>query len=92
MSVKARKLNFKYICINKYQISRNNINFNLIQFFNMQEIYNENFIYICIYIYILAVLGLCCCTGFSLVAASGGYSLVVSGLFIAVASLVEHRL
>ena len=45
-----------------------------------------------VYIYILAVLGLCCCTGFSLVAASGGYSLVVSGLFIAVASLVEHRL
>ena len=44
------------------------------------------------YIYILAVLGLCCCTGFSLVAASGGYSLVVSGLFIAVASLVERRL
>ena len=51
MSVKVRKLNFKYICINKYQISRNNINFNLIKFFNMQEIYNENFTYICIYIY-----------------------------------------
>ena len=38
MSVKARKLNFTYIRINKYQISRNNINFNLIPFFNMQEI------------------------------------------------------
>ena len=50
-----------------------------------------------------AVLGLCCCSGFSLVAASGGCSLVaVSGgsslvavhqLLIAVASRVaEHRL
>ena len=34
-----------------------------------------------IYCLFLAVLGLCCCIGFSLVAASGGYSLVeVSGL------------
>ena len=40
------------------------------------------------------MLGLCCCAGFSLAAASGGYSLVaVHGLLIAVASLVvEHRL
>ena len=40
------------------------------------------------------MLGLHCCSGFSLVAASGGYSLVaVCGLLIAVASLVvEHRL
>ena len=40
------------------------------------------------------VLGLCCCTGFSLVATSGGYSLVaVHSLLIAVASLfAEHRL
>ena len=37
----------------------------------------------------LAVLGLHCCTGFSLVEASGGYSLVVvRRLRIAVASLV----
>ena len=42
----------------------------------------------------MAVLGLHCCTGFCLVAASGGYSLVaVHRLPIEVASLVaEHRL
>ena len=41
----------------------------------------------------LAVLGLWCLTGFSLVAASGGYSLVaVRRLLFAVASLVEHGL
>ena len=42
----------------------------------------------------LAVLGLFCCVGFSLVAASGGYSPVaVLRLLIAVASLVaEHGL
>ena len=44
----------------------------------------------------LTVLGLCCCEGFSLVAAScgGGYSLVViHGLLIAAASLAaDHRL
>ena len=40
----------------------------------------------------MAVLGLCCCLGFSLVAANGGYSLVaVPGLLIAVASLVACR-
>ena len=40
----------------------------------------------------LAVLGLCCCLGFSLVAASGGYSLVaVSRLLIVLASLVVER-
>ena len=40
------------------------------------------------------MLGVCCCPGFSLVAVSGGYSLVaVHGLLIAVASLVpEHGL
>ena len=39
----------------------------------------------------LAVLGLHCCVGFSLVVASGGYSLVaVHGLRIAVASVVWH--
>ena len=42
----------------------------------------------------LTVLSLCCCTGFSLVALSRGYSLVaVHRLLIAVASLVvEHML
>ena len=39
-----------------------------------------------------AVLGLCCCVGFSLVAASGGYSpVVVCGLLIAVASLAVKQ-
>ena len=42
----------------------------------------------------MAVLGLCCCMGFSLIATDRVYSLVaVSGLLTAVASLVaEHRL
>ena len=42
----------------------------------------------------LAVLGLCCCMGLSLVSASRGYSLIaVCGRLIVVASLVsEHRL
>ena len=40
----------------------------------------------------LAVLGLHCCADFSLVAARGGYSLVVRGLLTAAASLEEHRL
>ena len=53
----------------------------------------ENLFFLIIII-ILAALGLCCCTGFSPVAASRGYSLVaVPGLLIALASLVaEHRL
>ena len=50
----------------------------------------------CVFLYhlFLAVLGLHCCMGFSLVAASSSYSLVaVHGLLIAVASLVvKHRL
>ena len=43
--------------------------------------------------FFLAVLGLCCCTDFSLVVASGSYSLVVVHKpLIVVASLVaEHR-
>ena len=47
-----------------------------------------------IYSFILAVLGLRCCLGFSLVVAVGGYTLiVVHGLLIAEASLVvEHQL
>jgi len=44
--------------------------------------------------FFFAVLGLHCCTGFSLVAVSGGYSpAAVCRLLIAVASLVaKHRL
>ena len=43
------------------------------------------------FVYLFLALGLCCCTHFSLVVASGGYSLVVVRL-IAVASLfAEHR-
>ena len=39
------------------------------------------------------MLGLCCYTGFSLVVAIGDYYLIaVHGLFIAVVSLVKHRL
>ena len=47
-----------------------------------------------IFLIFLAVLGLCGCTGFSLVVAGGSSSLVaVRGLLIAVASLAaEHRL
>ena len=46
------------------------------------------------YLFIMAVLYLCCCAGFSLDVASGGYSLgVAPGLFITVASpAAEHRL
>ena len=48
----------------------------------------NNFMY---YILFLAVLGFHCCTGFSLVAVSGGYSLVeVRERLIAVASLVAE--
>ena len=44
------------------------------------------------YLFILAALGLCCCVGFSPVAMSGGYSLVVVHWFlIAVASLVAEK-
>ena len=44
------------------------------------------------FIYLLAVLGLCCCMGFSLVAESWACSLVVvRGLCIAVVSLVAER-
>ena len=53
----------------------------------------EDFFLTFIYLF-LAVLGLCCCTCFSLVAASGGYSPVaLPGFLIAAASLVVgHRL
>ena len=56
------------------------------------ELENLYFIYLCISL--LAVLGLHCCAGFSLVVASRGCSLIaVCGLLIAVASLfLEHGL
>ena len=49
--------------------------------------------FLCIYL-VLAVLGLCCYLGFSLVVAGRGYSLaVVRGILTAVSSLVmKHRL
>ena len=64
---------------------------------------SHSVIHICIFILLqilffynlfLAVLGLCCCMGFSLLSASSGYSLVMLlRLPIAVASLVaEHGL
>ena len=48
---------------------------------------------LCTYLFLVA-LDLHCCVGFSVIAASGGYSLVaVCGLLIAVASpVVEHKL
>ena len=43
------------------------------------------------YFYFLAVPGLCCCVGFSLVVASRGYTLVVvCGLLTAVASPIAE--
>ena len=42
--------------------------------------------------YFSAMLGLCCCAGFSLIASSGGCCLVAVRGLTAVASLVEHRL
>ena len=46
------------------------------------ELEDANFFSCLLFIYLfLAVLGLCCCVGFSLVVVSGGYSLVA-----------EHRL
>ena len=48
--------------------------------------FKNNFTYL-----FLAVLGLHCCEGFSLVTASGGYSLVVvPGLLVAMASLMAE--
>ena len=59
----------------------------LIHFFDLDAI--SLFVYL-----FLAVLGVCGCTGFSLVVASRSYSLgAVHGLLIATASLLaEHRL
>ena len=44
------------------------------------------------FFFILAVLGLCCCSGFSLVVARGGYSpVVVQGLLIATPTFVAEN-
>ena len=61
-----------------------------IQLEGVADIYIYIFFFLNDFIYFfLAVLGLPCCEGFSLVAASGGSSLVVmSGPLIAVASFV----
>ena len=61
-----------------------------------EEFMDIDFFKLCLFIllFIFGVLGLCCCMGFSLVVASGGYSLAVvhqtsrCGGF----SVVEHRL
>ena len=62
---------------------------------------DSNYIYLFIFLlcWVFAMLGLCCCVGFSLVAVSGGYSIaVVCGLLITAATLVQstasraHRL
>ena len=54
-------------------------------FFNQLKLF-KNFMYL-----FLSALGLHCCTGFSLLEASGGYSLVVvCRLLIAVASSVAN--
>ena len=66
--------------------------FNLFFFFLLQTAF---FFFFLSFVYLfLVVLGLHCSAGFSLVVASGGYSLVaVCGLLIAVASLIaEHGL
>ena len=53
---------------------------------------NEHFFSLKFYLF-LAVLGLYCCEGFSVVGKSWGSSLAVHELFIAVVSLVvQHRL
>ena len=50
------------------------------------KIFKHNFIYL-----FMAVLGLCCCVDFSLVAASGVYSVAVFELLVVMASLLECR-
>ena len=50
------------------------------------------FLFLNLFILFLALLGLCCRVGFSLVVVSGGhYGVAVLGLLIAMASVVEHR-
>ena len=60
----------------------------------LQEGLGIFFFFLALIYLLLAVLDLGCCASFSLVEASGGYSLItVHGLLIAVASLVvEHGL
>ena len=50
------------------------------------KIFKHNFIYL-----FMAVLGLCCCVDFSLVAASGVYSVAVFELLVVMASVLEYR-
>ena len=47
-----------------------------------------------LFVYLLTVLGLHCCLGFSLVVVSGGYALVVVREFLIVMAsfVVQHRL
>ena len=65
---------------------------NLVGFFGLTfSVLNLFFFFFNIYLF-LAVLSLHYCTGFSLVVASGGYSLVAEHrFFIAVASLVAEQ-
>ena len=66
--------------------------FNISIYYKMITTIDFFFIYIILTIY-LAVMGLHCCVGFSLIVPSGSYSLVVvHGLLAGVASLVELRL
>ena len=49
--------------------------------------------FLLVYLFIMALLGLCCCMGFSLVVVSRGYFVSGCGLLTAVAFLVaEHKL
>ena len=77
-------------------------NFSVFECLNERRSLYTDLLYMCMYIYIfhihnfylfLAALGLCCCTGSSLVVLSRSCSPAVgSGFLIAVASLaVEHR-
>ena len=61
---------------------------------NVSKVHTASFLFLKLYlfVYFLAVLGLYCCAGFSLVVASGGYSgVAVLQLLIAGASLVVEQ-
>ena len=76
-----------HICMNHFAVQLKLTHCKLI----ILQLFKEIFYFIYL---LLAVLGLCCCTDFSLVVASRGYSLVaVHGFLIVEASLdVEYRL
>ena len=59
---------------------------------NSSDVHSFHYIMLCVFFFFfLAVLGLCCCKGFSQVVASRGYFLVaVCGLLITVAFLVAE--